>query len=544
MTIRRGVVIASAVALLVGAGGVGLAVYLMPRAHSQMPHSHPVTAAHVTAEGNDDEPAPPDEEAVVKTIHPKRDKNFTVTFQQLAIVRPYYQVDLRARASGVIDYLPKDIGARVTQGELLVEIDVPDVRQEVAQKEAVIEQRRQELLVSKAQLKTAMAYIELAQAAIEMSHARVASTFSSREMHDLRYHRFQDLLREKGVQPVIVEEEKRDFDAAQANWQEAQAAVKKAVAELHEKEASLLAAQTDITLKESLVRVAERERDRSQALADYARLTAPFDGVIVERDVDLGTFVQNATSSAGKPLLTVARTDIVTAGMKVPDYIAPFVSRDTKVLLQLDQMPGVQLEGRVTRFAPNIVSGDRTMQVEADLFNRGAVAYGKFLGQYFGCKMSVLGAISPIESLTLAGAGRDQLGPRLRSVTDPLPIPPLVRNGVAEPPRLLPGMSGHMTLLLQRFANAYLLPSSAVFTRGGKPFIEVVNEGKIEVLPVHVQVNDGRLAKIAVIARAANGRTGETEIWRELTGKEEVVAGRQSEVQEGQAVHAVNEDWD
>jgi hypothetical protein len=71
----------------------------------------------------------------------------------------------------------------------------------------------------------------------------------------------------------------------------------------------------------------------------------------------------------------------------------------------------------------------------------------------------------------------------------------------------------------------------------------MVKDGKIELLPVRVQVNDGRLAKVAVVARPANARTGETELLRELTGTEEVVASRQSELQEGQTVHAVVEDW-
>jgi multidrug resistance efflux pump len=443
----------------------------------------------------------------------------------------------------VIIYLPKDVGARVAQGELLVEIDVPDLRQEVAQKDAVVEQRRQELRVAKAQLKTATAFVELAQAAIEQAQTRVVSAEATRDFRAMRFHRFEKMLQEKGVQPVIVEEEKRDFDAAQAAWQEAQVAVKKAVADLHEKEASLEAAYADISLKESLVRVAARDRDRMQAVADYARLTAPFEGVIVQRNVDLGAFVQNATASATKPLMTVARTDIVTVVTKLPDNVAPFVSRDTRVLLQLDQMPGVQLEGRVTRFSPTVMNEDRTMQVEVDLFNRGAARYAQFLGEYFACRLAAAGATNPLESLVLAAAGRDQLGPRLRSVSDPLPIPPLLRGGVPEPPRLLPGMSGQMTVLLQRFANAYLIPSSTIFTRGGNSYIEMVKDGKIESLPVRVQVNDGRLAKVAVVARPANSRTGETELLRELTGTEEVVASRQSELQEGQAVHAVAEDW-
>jgi multidrug resistance efflux pump len=539
MVMRRAMLVGAVVVVAATGGASVTRRWLSPR----QPAATAQVSAVIGTTDEDEEPTESDDRPTVKTIRPKRDRTFTVTVHQFASVQAYYQVEMRARASGVIKYIPKDKGARVTQGELLVEIDVPDLRQEVAQKEAVIEQRRQELRVAKSQLKTAAAFVELSQAAIETAQAQVASTLATRDFRESRYHRFQKMLLENATTPQIVDEEKRDFEAAHAAWQAAQAAVKKAVADLHEKEASLEAAQADITLKESLVHVAECDRDRTQALADYARLTAPFDGVILNRDVDLGTFVQNSTASATKPLLTIARTDIVTVVTRLPDNVAPFVTRDTRVLLQLDDLPGVNLEGRVTRFSPSVLNEDRTMQVEVDLYNGGATRFGRFLGQYFGCQLTALGGTNVLGATVLAAAGRDQLGPRLKSVTDPLPLPPLMRDGVPEPPRLMPGMSGMMTVQLQRFANAYLLPSSAIFTLGGKPYIVVVKDGTIHRLPVKIQVNDGRMAKVTVIARQANARTGETELLRELTGDEDVVASRQSEYSEGQAVHAVTEDW-
>jgi multidrug efflux pump subunit AcrA (membrane-fusion protein) len=538
--ILRHAVFAGAIAVTAAIlGAAGAWKWLVPHAAAKGP-APDIVIANVA---DDDDPPEGDEPPVVKTVHPKRDKTYTVTVHQYATVQAYYQVDLRARASGVIKYIPKDKGARVTHSELLVEIDVPDLRLEVLQKDAVVEQRKNELRLAKSQLKTAAAAIELAQAAIEHAETQVASAAATRELREKRYHRFQEMVLQNATTPQVVDEEKRDFDAAHAAWEAAKVAVKKAIADLHEKEASLEAAKADITLKESLVQVAQRDRDKTQAQADYARVTAPFDGVIVGRDVDLGAFVQNATASATKPLLTVARTDIVTVVARLPDNVAPLVTRDTRVLLQLDQMPGVQLEGRVTRFSPSVLNEDRTMEVEVDLFNRGPARWGQFLAGYFACQLSAAGGSSPLETVVLASAGRDELGPRLKSVTDPLPIPPLLRGGVPEPPRLLPGMSGQMTVLLQRFANAYLLPSSTIFSRGGKQYILLVKDGKVHLTPARVQVNDGRLAKVAVVTRAANARTGETELLRELTGDDEVVASRQSEFTDGQAVHAVAEDW-
>ena len=220
MALRRGTTIGALAVLLIGATSAGVAYYVLPHGHSPKGLSE-TSASHSSADVDmsEDESDRPDEIPTVKTIHPKRDKNFTVTFQRLCTVRPYFEVELMARASGVIKYIPKDVGRAVTQGELLVEIDVPDLRYEVAQKDAVIGQRQQELRVAKAQLKTSAAFVELAQAAIEQAQAQVSAANSTREYRETRYHRFQEMLRDKGVNAQVVDEERRDFDAARALWQ-------------------------------------------------------------------------------------------------------------------------------------------------------------------------------------------------------------------------------------------------------------------------------------------------------------------------------------
>jgi hypothetical protein len=60
---------------------------------------------------------------------------------------------------------------------------------------------------------------------------------------------------------------------------------------------------------------------------------------------------------------------------------------------------------------------------------------------------------------------------------------------------------------------------------------------------VRVQVNDGRLAKVVVVERPAGLSAAGREVVRELTGAEQIVASRQLEIGEGQAVRATLEDW-
>ena len=426
----------------------------------------------------------------------------------------------------------------MTQGELLAEIDVPDLLQEVAQKEAVIEQRRQELVVAKAKIKDALAQLEVARANIDQQKTLVAQADATRRFRESRWQRFKQMVAEKSAPPLAAEEEERDYLSAVAAWEGAKVAVRKAQADSQEKEASLEGAYADVQLRKTLIEVAQKDRDRMRALADYAKLTAPFDGVIVRREVDLGTFVQNATTGASDPLVSIARTDVVTVVARLPDNAAPFVSTNTEVSLLFDELPGVVIEGRITRYSPSVQTLDRTMRVEMDLFNGTQAEYRKFLVQYLQCRAAPLMGMRPLSVMAAAAAGRETWGARLKSDTDPLPAPPAISGR-----RLLPGMSGHMRILLEKFGDSYLLPSSAVFTRGGKPFIMEVKNGVVHMVPVRVPVNDGRIAKVSMIEHAANARTGAQELLHELTGGEEIVASRQGELTDGQTVRTTPVDW-
>lgn len=534
----RGLLLIAGGTMLGVAAGVGSMLYVT----RPLPVVQPAYAATIPLEPSHETEEPEDSTVVVNTIRPKRDKAFTVASNQLATIEAYYEANLRARAAGVVKYIPKDVGASVKQGELLVEIDVPDLLQEVAQKDAVIEQRRQELLVARAKVKDALAQLDVARANIQQQETLVEQTRATRDLREKRWTRYKKLLADKAVPDNVVDEEERDHLAAVAAWQAAQVAVRKAQADFKEKEASLEGAQADVELRQTLIEVARKDRDRARAMADYAKLCAPFDGVIVRREVDLGTFVQNATSGASDPLMSVARTDVVTVSAKLPDNAAPFVSTNTEVSLLLDELPGVAIEGRITRFSPSVQTIDRTMRVEMDLFNGSPAEYQKFLSQYVGCRFAPLLAADPLSALAAAGAGRQTWGPRLKSDTDPFPGPPAA-GGHDQVRRLLPGMTGHMRINLEKFGDSYLLPSTAVFTRGGKPFVMEVRNGIVHLVPVRVPVNDGRIAKVSVIAHAANARTGTQETLHELTGAEEIVASRQGELTDGQTVRTTQVDW-
>ena len=476
-----------------------------------------------------------DTRMVVKTVRPRLDPNFRISNQQIAEVEPFYRAGLRARAAGVVRTVRKDIGEPVRMGELLVEIDAPDLEKELEHKEAMIRQRQRELQVSRAMLKFAEAAVETAKAQVSQRTVEAKQAAAIRDYKQDYLNRLIGLLADKSVTEEVVKENRRDYVASAAAYEAAQIAIQRSKADQHEKEASLEAAHADIELKESLVAVAEKDRDKAATAADFARITAPFDGVIVRRNVDPGMFVQNATSGSSEPLVTVARVDLLTVAMKLPDVAAPFISRNTDVEVTFDDLPGLMVRGKVTRYSPMIDGTDRKMRVELDIFNGTRRDFQVFLANTYA------EAVAPLANGTGLGTAATILAAERhrqlfhKGVSEGTAVCMERPTGYGLRP-LVPGMNASMRVYLDKVSATYLLPNAAVYIQGGKSYILLARDGVTHRVPVRVQINDGRMAKIAL----ADGNSSSVH---ELTGAEEVVVGRQMEIGDGAKVRTAPSDW-
>ncbi|HYH66318.1 MAG TPA: efflux RND transporter periplasmic adaptor subunit [Urbifossiella sp.] len=488
---------------------------------------NPVVAGDPKASGHGDRPAAGPRS--VKVVRPKRDPSFRITTQQFATVEPYYLAGLRTRVSGEVRYVAKNIGEPVRAGEVLVEIDVPDLRQAVELKAAVIAQREREVTAAEADLKVARSAVEAAKVAVRQKQVDVTRAQDVRAARKTDFDQVAELFARNSVVKARVDSVELDFHAAERAVEAAEADVERVKVDVTGKAASVEKAAADVELKQSLVDVARKERDAAAIQLGYTRLRAPFDGVIVARTADPGKYV----SGGSEPLMTVARTDLVTVVMKLPDNSAPYVSAGTQALVEFTQLPGVTARGAVTRFSPYIDPVDRTMRVEVDVFNGSSAE-----SRVNRTKAAVAHGLAPLVPFDrLAGLAAGGSLPREAGW---LPGDALVPDWGPDGryTRLVPGMTATVRLDLENFADAFLLPSGAVFGRAGQSYILVVEDGVTKGVPVAVQVNDGKLVKVAAVTPA-----GGRQVTRELTGREVVVAARQLEVGEGTRVNPVFESW-
>jgi multidrug efflux pump subunit AcrA (membrane-fusion protein) len=453
----------------------------------------------------------------VRSIRAKSDPSFALCVKAPAQVEAYEAADLQSQVAGSVEYIQKAEGSPVKAGDLLIKIAVPDLDAAVLEKESVIHEREAELALAQANERTAQAALAVAAKNIDVAKSEVQTAEATEDYRSKEFRRFKNLVAEHAATEQLAVEQELNYKAASADTMRARANVLKVTSDLEEAQAKFDAAKTDVKLKAALVDVARRDRDHAQVLADYAKIRAPFDGVITRRTIDPGSFVQNATSAHTQALLRVERQDLVTVSMKVPDTFAPYVGPDTEAVIEMSELPGRLIHGKVTRFSPSLESAtkDHTLPVQVDLFNGSDAAYQKFIANEKAKKR-------PFDDLK----------------EGPLPIPPEVSGSAMRSHRLYPGMYGEMKLVFRRLENTYLLPSDAIVHQGGATYLYLVRNGKASLVPVEVQVDDQRLAKVAILEKTAGGT-----VKRDLTGQEEVIYSNQSELSDGQAVKPIPQDW-
>lgn len=233
------------------------------------------------------------------------------------------ETPILARADGYLLRRYVDIGDRVSAGQLLAEIEAPELGQQVLQARAAVEQAR---------------------SAIEQAQANYEQARSNEELARVTAARWANLLK-RGV----VSRQENDQQQAGAKAQAASvAAYAKAVA----------AAQSSLA-------AAEANLARVEDLRAYLKVRAPFAGVVTLRNVDAGALV----TSSNTLLFRVAEIKMLRTYINLPQLYSAFVRTGMTAGLTLADRPGVRYTGRVSRAASALDPATRTMLVEVQVPN-------------------------------------------------------------------------------------------------------------------------------------------------------------------------------
>jgi RND family efflux transporter MFP subunit len=282
--------------------------------------------------------------------------------------QPYQEIEVYAKVSGYIQKLYVDWGTHVKQGQLLAVLEVPELQQQLQQDEASAHRSENDLERAREELNGA-------ESAYNVAH--------------LTYTRLADVQKS---QPGLVAQQ--DIDVSQGKDVEARAGVAGAKDALAAAEQALLAAKAAL------------EKDR--AMYAYARITAPFDGVVTEVHAYTGALLPAGTSSniGSSALCRLSQNNLLRLVIPVPERVVPDVHLGQTIAVKVSSLNRTFL-GKIVRFSDQIDTQTRTMHTEVEVPNP---SYELVPGMYASVQIPVHKAGNaltvPVQAVQATGDGR------------------------------------------------------------------------------------------------------------------------------------------
>ena len=240
------------------------------------------------------------------------------------VVKALEETKIYPRSAGYVKRWLVDIGDKVTAGQLLAEIETPDVESQLSQARAQLLQAR----------------------------AAVKQTIAQRTYSKANAARTTSLADQKLV---------------------SQSAVEQTQAQAGTDEANVNAAEANVAAQEANVR-------RLTELQNFSKLTAPFAGTVTQRSIERGALVGAGTTAAQTPLFTLVALDPIRVFVDVPQTVAPSVKTGNDAAISVREYPGRAFAGKITRSAGSLDPELHTMSTEIQVPNPdGALLPGMFV---------------------------------------------------------------------------------------------------------------------------------------------------------------------
>lgn len=242
-------------------------------------------------------------------------------------IQPVTEAPVLARASGYVRKRYVDIGDRVSDGQVLAEIEAPELDQQIRQAQATLQQ---------------------AQSAVEQAEAALQQGRSNENLARITAERWKNLVARGAVSKQENDVYQAQYAAQQANVQ----ALEKAVA----------AARSNVgAVQANIARLNE--------LKSYQTVRAPFAGVITVRNIDVGALITEGATL----LYRIAQTGQMRTFINVPQSDADSVRAGQTASLEITDLRGHKFSGRVTRTSHALDPASRTLLTEVQVLNPDGV---------------------------------------------------------------------------------------------------------------------------------------------------------------------------
>jgi multidrug efflux pump subunit AcrA (membrane-fusion protein) len=418
----------------------------------------------------------------LSVVRPQR-RTIERTVGQPAFINAYEQTSIYPKIAGYIEQWLVDIGDRIKKDQVLAKLFVPELQAEYEQAKARVAQDEVAIEVARQLVRVAERNLDVAAAEVTKARADVANYQSAVDRWESEVARLTGLVTQRVVDKQVLDESQKQLKSNIAQRDAAKASVLAAEANHLARQVDLDKARVDVQAAEAQAAVSRANQQRYAALVSYTTLSAPYDGVVVDRNANTGDFVQPAAGdksapegSAGQsaaraaPVYVVARTDVVRVFVDVPEYLANYVSAGTPALVQIQALEGAEIPGQVTRTSWALNVQSRTLRAEVDLPNPDA--------------------------------------------------------------RILPGMYGYAMVRIKR-PDVIALPMAAIVAAGNQSYCFLLEHGTARKTPIQAGIGDGTWTEVAKVFV--------NEQWVPLTDSHQVLLGDLAELTNDQPVHVAGQ---
>ena len=326
----RGRVVAIGGAALLGLA-VLLAIGIIPRMQRRAELANEVRAATTSA---------PLVNVIVPVVAPR-----TTDLLLPGSIQAIQETPLYSRVDGYLKVRRADIGERVQSGQILAEIDTPELDQQLVQARAAMAQSEAAL---------AQARSSLQQARATLQHNRAAMEYARGNLNRWRELKSKNLVAQQDVddRQIAFDSSQADVDAAQANVEALQA--------------NIVAAQANVDANKANVQ-------RLTEMQSFQRVRAPFPGVITQRTVDQGALISSGSNSTNTPMFRLAQTDRLRIFVNVPQTFMATIRPGMNVQLLIREFPQKTFQGQVVNVSGALDQASRTLLTEIHMKNEGDI---------------------------------------------------------------------------------------------------------------------------------------------------------------------------
>ena len=260
-----------------------------------------------------------------------------------------------ARVDGYLHKRYVNIGDSVKAGQVLADIETPELDQQVEAAASSAEQANANLDTSRqAYLK---AQVDEKSAAANVQKAKTDLQFYTRELA-----RYRQLVAQGAVSAEDSDARLQAYNAGMANLDSMVAAERSA-------QVTITSAKAAVHVAQAAANAAQSLHNQYQATQSFKKVTALFDGVVTKRNVDAGALIASGSGNNNNVLFEIAKTDILRVFVYVPEQYVVYIENGEHAILDFQEFPSSHFDGIVSNVSGGIDPQSKTLQVEIHVPN-------------------------------------------------------------------------------------------------------------------------------------------------------------------------------